>query len=373
MSYSFVELFDSRQISAGTDNKTILLKWLIYGGDDASEVDAYNFAFDPSGNNLGLAPYVMDGLNRSDCKLKNIAGPGGIWLVDVTYGSQPIIACVDQINTFNQYGGLSTARSAEYQNDTSGKNLKINIALGTSFGISGGTSGDVLGNGSEFTISGANQITFTTGAPSPTLPIGSIIVISPGQGLNPGPYEVTGGSNPYTLDGSPGNVGVVGGAWGAYSATGGSGGSAPDTNNVIGLTLNGVAGTEIIVATEEFTVSGTIAPFDMSLKQQWKALVGTINQDPFWGYDVGEVLYMGATIQTTDGKQFRISHKFSAQPSGYNIVITPLIIIPFKQGWDFLDVLYMPGTSGNLPVQIPVAAYVRQVYAYGDFSILGLG
>jgi hypothetical protein len=376
VSYQSVELFDSRQISAGTDSKTILLKWLIYGGDDASEVDAYNFAFDPSGNNQGLAPYTMDGLNRSDCKLKNIAGPGGIWLVDVVYGSQPIIACVDQINTFTQYGGLSTARGPEYQNDTTGKTLHITQSLATAYLISG-SGGDVIASGTDIEITGTSQVTIGSGAAS----VGDTIVIGPGQGWNPGVYEVTavsGGGTVLTLAGYPGDVGTDGGSFTIYSANVTTdGGSAPSLNQAIGVTLDGVAGCDILVATEEFTISGVIAPFDMSIKQLWKSLVGTINEAPFWGYGVGEVLYQGATIQTTDGKQFRITHKFAAQPSVYNLVITDTIIIPYKQGWSYIWVSYSPGSAGSgstiRPTQIPIAAYVEQVYPYGDFTVLGLG
>ncbi len=378
MSYLSVELFDSRKISAGTDQKSIALRFLIYGGDDASEVDAYNFVCDPSGNDQGLAPYVMDGLNRSDVKLNNIAGPGGIWVVDVAYGSQPIIACVDQIDTFNQYGGLSAARGPEFQADTSGKSLHITQSLATRFLIQGGAGGDVLASGTNATINLTGS-SVTLDGTIPTIPTGSTIVFSPAQGWNAGSYITSSQSGSVIgLDRAPGDAEVTGGIWVCYGPNvASSGGSATNLSQAIGVTTDGVQGTDIIVPSLEFTVSGVVAPFNMQTLFVWYPLVGTINQDVFWGFNQGEVLYQGSTVQTTDGKQFRITHKFVAQPSAYNVTITPTLIIPFKQGWDYLWVYYSPGTAGSganmRPTQLPVAGYVEQVYPYGDFSQLMLG
>jgi hypothetical protein len=382
MSYKYQELFDSRKISIGTDIRSILLKGIIWGGDDPNEVDVFNFALDPSGNNAGVFPYVLDGLNRSSAKLGNVAGPGGIWLAEVEYSSQFVIAGVDVVNTFNAYGGLSASLGVEYQGDTTGKPLHITQALSTPYAISS-TAGDVIASGTNLTVNTAGTGFTPDGyAPQPS-DIGGVVAVSPSPNWPGGTFTINGASGgqwvttPFPIA-PPNNLqaGQTGGSWTAYSsAVGSSGGSAPTFGNAIGITMDGVAGCDIFTPAREFTVSGVLAPYTTQQQLIYESLVGTVNKASFRNRQSGEVLYMGVTEQTTDGRQFRLSHKFAVSLNQFNLMITPSLIIPFKAGWDYLDIYYNPGTdpSKKFPIQIPIFAYVRRVYQPGDFSQFGFG
>lgn len=377
MSYNAVELFDSRKIGLGLDRRTILLKYIIFGGDDASELDITSFAFDTSGNNGGVFPYQLDGLNRADCKATNVAGPGGIWLAEAEYGSQFVIAGVDNINTFSAFGGIDAPIGVEYQGDTSGKPLHVTQSLGTKWLIAGGNSGDVIKSGTNLTVTGTG---FTPDGYTPQASdIGGIVVVAPGNGWTGGSYNINGiGGGSWQTTPLPSanglQTGQAGGSWTAYGPNVGSkGGSATNFGQAIGVTLDGVQGTDIFVPSREYTVSGVVAPFTTAMQLLFDSLVDTTNEAEFRGRQPGEVLYQGYTESTTDGKQFRLSHKFAVQPNQYNLAITSKIVIPFKGGWDYLWVYYQPGANNGLPIQIPVAAYVEQMYDSGDFTQFGFG
>jgi hypothetical protein len=373
----FQELFDSPgQVDINAERAGLTRKWVCTSSPpDLNEQDIiYAFAA-PDGSNGSItpvAPYTYAGLNRASTKCDSKGG--GVWFCTAEYGTQPTIAAVNNINTFTQYGGLGTPRGPEFNGDTTGRTVHITQALSTVWKISGSsTTNDVVGSGSA-SINSSGQILLSP-APSPPLSAGALIVLGPAQGFNPGVYTVSSGTNPYTVSpGNPGTPGADGGSFIAYSPTvGSSGGSAPDYEGAIGVSLDGVAGCDIIVPQFEFTVSGTIAPFDMQQLVLWYYLTGTTNQAPFWNFAIGEVLYQGATCQTTDGIQFRIAHKFVAQPTRYNVQISSTIYLPEVGGWSYISVAYQNQVSNNSPIQRPSAAYVYQVYPEGDFSQLGLG
>ncbi|MBC7326197.1 MAG: hypothetical protein H5T99_12950, partial [Moorella sp. (in: Bacteria)] len=69
-----------------------------------------------------------------------------------------------------------------------------------------------------------------------------------------------------------------------------------------------------------------------------------------------------------------ITFKFAASPNKTNITIGDITGIA-KKGWEYLWVLYEDAEDTNAQrlVKRPVAAFVEQVYPYGDFSQLGIG
>ncbi len=113
---------------------------------------------------------------------------------------------------------------------------------------------------------------------------------------------------------------------------------------------------------------------------------GKTNKFEWYGFGPGNLLYMGADGQYTQGEGWSITHKFGVEPTRNNIVIVPAIAeggqpilkVDTKRGFDYLWVLYgdmkqnSPGGSTILGVE-PIAAYVEKVLEEADFTLIGIG
>jgi hypothetical protein len=89
---------------------------------------------------------------------------------------------------------------------------------------------------------------------------------------------------------------------------------------------------------------------------------------------MGEVLFLGASGSQRGQDDWEITFRFAASPHVTGLVIGSIGGIN-KRGWEYLWVRYADAedmASGTL-VKRPIAAYVEQVYPYGDFSGLGIG
>jgi len=89
-------------------------------------------------------------------------------------------------------------------------------------------------------------------------------------------------------------------------------------------------------------------------------------------FNAGEVLFLGASGDDSTASEFvDVMYRFAASPNRENIEIGD-ITVTSKLGWEYLWVRYEDGVDQNMIVQRPVAAYVEQVYGYGDFSVIGM-
>lgn len=151
--------------------------------------------------------------------------------------------------------------------------------------------------------------------------------------------------------------------------------TAPDMGGAIGVTNNGVEGVEITVPVFAFSLRATLP--DSAVTPAYRLtlfrLTGTVNAAPFLGFAAGEVLFLGATGTKRNAENWEITYKFSASPNMANIAIGQ-ITVPAKKGWEYLWVRYADDVDAvaKWAVKRPIAAYVEQVYPYGDFSLLGI-
>jgi len=114
-----------------------------------------------------------------------------------------------------------------------------------------------------------------------------------------------------------------------------------------------------------------------SYRKQLFRLTSKVNQAAWREFDAGEVIFMGASgarrgTKSTD--DWEITFKFSASPNETEIVIGEITGIR-KRGWEYLWVRYddQEDEFATMLVKRPRAAYVEQVYRYGDFRQLGIG
>ncbi|MCR4414629.1 MAG: hypothetical protein NUV77_19605 [Thermoguttaceae bacterium] len=159
---------------------------------------------------------------------------------------------------------------------------------------------------------------------------------------------------------------------GAYAPPGQT---APNFQGAIGVTHDSVEGVDITVPVFSFSLRATLA--DNLVTPAYRAtifgLTGRVNNAPFWGFAAGEVLFLGATGTKKNAEDWEITYRFSASPNMTNIPVGP-ITVASKKGWEYLWVRYADDVDGTAKraVKRPLAAYVEQVYPYGDFSLLGI-
>ena len=147
----------------------------------------------------------------------------------------------------------------------------------------------------------------------------------------------------------------------------------------IGYDGQNVTGVDITVPVYQFAETHYFIPgfITQNYKLGLMATTGTVNAVPFRGFDVGEVIFLGASgtrkgLLPTD--PWEISFKFAAQKNQVNLEVGNITGIA-KNGWEYLWVQYGDDVDPTAKVLIkkPIAVYVERVYPDGDFSWLGIG
>ncbi len=114
-----------------------------------------------------------------------------------------------------------------------------------------------------------------------------------------------------------------------------------------------------------------------------------VNDAPFQGFDIGEVLYLGSQGHYRDGDGWNLSDRFKYSPNyvenepagrdqialwNASGVQQPDISVP-KYGHEYYDFLYaeFPETSGGIKLMIlrPIAVYVESFFRLDSFSQIG--
>jgi hypothetical protein len=153
--------------------------------------------------------------------------------------------------------------------------------------------------------------------------------------------------------------------------------AAPDFGGAIGVTRDRVTGTDVYVGHLEFSVTAQVYPMTLELLGQMLQLVGTFNQAEWYHFPTKTLLYLGCTGTCRPGNIWTLKHRFAASPNLTDVPVGANITVPFKGGWDFLWAMYTDAqkvtTTGTFPTQVPLAAFVEQVYRPGDYTTLPIG
>lgn len=229
-----------------------------------------------------------------------------------------------------------------------------------------------LGNGwyeatAGYGNAGLNQyegsgITFGTGA--------NAVVFAPGV-LS---FDTTGGSEHVTQ------------AWtdsadpSAYVEGYATDGTAPDVKGAINANADSVQGVDITVPSFQFTetwmapaeylLSGT----NPAIKKLYK-MTGKVNSSKFRIFDEGEVLFLGARLDTSRSQtMISVTFSFAARLNRLNFSVGGISSIN-KLGWEYMWVEYETVSSSGIAIRKPRYVYVAKVYETADFSdaTTGLG
>lgn len=160
---------------------------------------------------------------------------------------------------------------------------------------------------------------------------------------------------------------------GKYSAPGFA---APEFYGAIGVTDDRVEGTDITVPVFNFTethyiLNDLVTP---SYKLALFNLTGKVNGSSFKEFAKGEVLFLGASGSKRGLDDWEITFRFAASPNVANLSLGSITGVA-KEGWHYLWVRFIDDedTTAKALIKRPIAAYVEQVYPYGNFSGLGIG
>jgi hypothetical protein len=173
-----------------------------------------------------------------------------------------------------------------------------------------------------------------------------------------------------------------------YDSTGFLIANVPTMKGAVNVDDRGVNGVDIVVPqltwTEAYDVPSKFVT--NAYVRSVHLLTGSVNADPFRGFNKGEVLFMGMTgsqewdAQRGDGP-WSLSYKFVASPNrGPDLGGLPAepvgnITVYNKYGHDFLWIRYasVDDANNNLLLRQPLNVYVNKVYPDGDFSKIGIG
>jgi len=154
--------------------------------------------------------------------------------------------------------------------------------------------------------------------------------------------------------------------------------TAPDCKGAIGVGQSGdslvVEGVDIVVPVYNWSETHYLANATVTAayKQTLFGLTGKVNDDTFKGFAAGEVLFLGASGSQRGAEDWEVSFRFAASKNKTGLTIGAITNIA-KAGWEYLWVRYKNSTDKDMPVQIPAAVYIEQVYEPADFSGLGIG
>lgn len=148
------------------------------------------------------------------------------------------------------------------------------------------------------------------------------------------------------------------------------GGTPPDYKRAIGVSKDGVAGTDKIDPKGTITVTRNYTLITLNYLKILNGLVGTYNAATFLEHAAGEMLFTGFNVRTgSDGKK-TLSFHFAISRNKTDIEICTGLTVTSKRGWDYLWVAYEPAVDADTLVSQPIAAYVERIYDEGDFSLI---
>ncbi len=151
--------------------------------------------------------------------------------------------------------------------------------------------------------------------------------------------------------------------------------TAPNFYGAIAVNDDQVGGTDITVPVYNFTETHFInsAFVTGAYKNALFLLTGKVNNDLFKGFAKGELLFLGASGSKRGTEDWEITFRFAGSPNVSGLSLGSISGIA-KEGWHYLWVRFTDDedTGSNTLIKKPVAAYVEQVYEYGNFNQLGI-
>lgn len=160
------------------------------------------------------------------------------------------------------------------------------------------------------------------------------------------------------------------------SKTTSGGRPAADHKGAIGVSSDGIEGTDVLVPTMNWSEThyyplAAIGPNYLSVLRSMRV---KMNSATFRGFARGEVLFLGASGGVSAASpRWEITYRFAQSDNVTNLAVGD-ITVPSKLGWDYLWIEYVAQSddTAKAVARVPYAAYVERVYEFADFSQLRL-
>lgn len=114
-----------------------------------------------------------------------------------------------------------------------------------------------------------------------------------------------------------------------------------------------------------------------AFKDMLHNLTGLVNNAPYKGRAVGEVVFDGAAGARRGQGDWEITRRFAASPNAIGLEVgqgEDKITGIMKKGWEYVDVKSQLAVRGEgafkILVPVPIAVYVHQVFFYGNFDAM---
>lgn len=152
----------------------------------------------------------------------------------------------------------------------------------------------------------------------------------------------------------------------------------PDFKHAVGFSNGQFQGVDVVVPQFGFSLNMERRAILMpdAMFAFFHNITGSINQEPFWIFNPGEVLFLGVSgdsywkeIQGVQVPWYRLSFEFEAMPSIINGTIPPFEGVN-KKGMEYFWTFHADrkDEESGITVPVPLAGYVESVYPYADFS-----
>ena len=158
--------------------------------------------------------------------------------------------------------------------------------------------------------------------------------------------------------------------------------NAPDYGDAINVNIDGdTEGTDIVMPMFDFAETHFFKDKEITqaFKRKLANLTGKVNNSPFRGWSIGEVLLTGVEGSKNGMDKddlWSLTFNFSVSPTIKNAVVAG-IKVSVKYGWDLMWVKWKKRSKLNAedkePLPEPQGIYVNEVYKVGDFGALGIG
>jgi len=144
--------------------------------------------------------------------------------------------------------------------------------------------------------------------------------------------------------------------------------------NAINVSDHGVEGTDIRVGIFEFDIckacpGGTITPQLIAAIRDLCQPTPHVNAAEFFGFQAGEVLFLGAAGRSRGDAADEITTHFAVDQPETGILIGDIEAID-RKAWEYLWVEFKLERIGTDKTRRPWKAYSEQVYPPGDFDAL---
>lgn len=171
-----------------------------------------------------------------------------------------------------------------------------------------------------------------------------------------------------------------------FTQTGYPKGASPNFGTALGVSRDGIEGTDIIVPGYRWSETHYLS--QAFVNSNYKILLadftGTVHGDddgtqpgPFRGFPSGEVLFLGAQGSLRGSGDWQITYSFARLPNESNLTVGD-ITVEKKNGWQYLWIRTAERKIGEMPphqvvAHVPSYVYVADVYRSRDFEELGIG